>query len=134
MTLSAAEAHAAGLKAIPRLLERALPSWQQAIEDIAPALERSTAILYLGRGVHYPIAREGALKLKESAYINADGYPAGELMHGPNALVNEDATLVVLAPRDTSDPDSLLRYEKVLQLTRRLRDQGGRILAISTVC
>ena len=74
----------------------------------------------------------GALKLKESAYINADGYPAGELMHGPNALVSEDTTLVVLAPRDTSDPDAMLRYEKVLHLTRRLRDQGGRILAIAT--
>ena len=132
MTLGAAEAYAAGLRAIPELLERALPAWQQAIEDLAPALDHSSAILYLGRGVHYPIAREGALKLKESAYMNADGYPAGELKHGPNALVSDDTPIVMLAPRDVSDPDSMLRYEKVLQLTRELRQQGGRVLAIAT--
>jgi glutamine---fructose-6-phosphate transaminase (isomerizing) len=132
MTLGAAEAHGTGLKEIPALLERALPAWQQAIEDITPALDHSSTILYLGRGVHYPIAREGALKLKESAYMNADGYPAGELKHGPNALVSEDTPLVVLATRDVADPDSMLRYEKVLQLTRELRQQGGRVFAIAT--
>ena len=132
MTFGAAEAYGAGLRAIPALLERALPAWQQAVEDLAPALDHSSTILYLGRGVHYPIAREGALKLKESAYMNADGYPAGELKHGPNALVSEDAPIIMLAPRDVSDPDSMLRYEKVLQLTRELRQQGGRVLAIAT--
>lgn len=132
MTLNAAEAHAAGLRVIPTILERVLPAWRQAIEEIAPALEHSTAILYLGRGVHYPIAREGALKLKESAYMSAEGYPAGELKHGPNALVSDDTTLVVLAPRDRSDPDSMLRYEKVLQLTRELGNHGCRILALAT--
>lgn len=132
MTLAAAEAYGAGLRAIPELMETALPAWVQAIEDLAPELEDSTAILYLGRGVHYPIAREGALKLKESVYMNADGYPAGELKHGPNALVSEDTPIVVLAPRDLSDPDSIVRYEKVLQLTRELRRQGGRVLAIAT--
>jgi glutamine---fructose-6-phosphate transaminase (isomerizing) len=132
MTLGAAEAHGAALRAIPELLERALPGWEQAIQGLAPAIEDSTAILYLGRGVHYPIAREGALKLKESAYMNADGYPAGELKHGPNALVSEDTPVVVLASRDASDPDSMLRSEKVLQLTRELRQQGGRVLAIAT--
>jgi glutamine---fructose-6-phosphate transaminase (isomerizing) len=132
MTVGAAQAHGRSLRAIPGLMESALSAWQQAIEELAPALERSTAILYLGRGVHYAIAREGALKLKESAYMNADGYPAGELKHGPNALVSEDTPIVVLATRDCSDPDSMLRYEKVLQLTRELRDQGARILALAT--
>lgn len=132
MTLSATESYAAGLKEIPELLASALPSWQRSIEQLAPALERSTTILYLGRGVHYAIAREGALKLKESAYMNADGYPAGELKHGPSALISDETPLVVLAPRDLSDPDSMLRYSKVLQLTRELHDQGRRILAIAT--
>jgi glutamine---fructose-6-phosphate transaminase (isomerizing) len=132
MTLSAAEVYGTRLREIPELLALALPAWQQAIEDLAPALEHSTTMLYLGRGVHYPMAREGALKLKESAYMNADGYPAGELKHGPSALISEETPLVVLAPRDVSDPDSLLRYGKVLQLTRELRQQGRRILAIAT--
>jgi glucosamine--fructose-6-phosphate aminotransferase (isomerizing) len=132
MTLSAAEVYGTRLREIPELLALALPAWKQAIEDLAPALERSTTMLYLGRGVHYPMAREGALKLKESAYMNADGYPAGELKHGPSALISEETPLVVLAPRDVSDPDSLLRYGKVLQLTRELRQQGRRILAIAT--
>jgi glucosamine--fructose-6-phosphate aminotransferase (isomerizing) len=132
MTLATAEAHGRSLKAIPGLLERALPAWEAAIEELAPALQNSTSVLFLGRGVHYAIAREGALKLKESAYMNADGYPAGELKHGPNALVSEDTPIVVLATCDSADPDSVLRYEKVLQLTRDLRDQGARILALAT--
>jgi glutamine---fructose-6-phosphate transaminase (isomerizing) len=82
--------------------------------------------------VHYAIAREGALKLKESAYLQAEGYPAGELKHGPNALVSPDAPLVVLATQDPSDPDAMLRYRKVLQLMKDMRTQGATILAIAT--
>jgi glutamine---fructose-6-phosphate transaminase (isomerizing) len=132
MTLGIAEAHSRDLKAIPRLLDQALPVWEKAIEELAPSLRNSTSVLYLGRGVHYAIAREGALKLKESAYMNAEGYPAGELKHGPNALVSEDTPIIVLATRNPLDPDSTLRYEKVLQLTRELREQGTRILALAT--
>ena len=132
MPLDAAEVHARNLKAIPGLLERAIPVWESAIEKLAPALQHSTSVLYLGRGVHFAIAREGALKLKESAYMNADGYPAGELKHGPNALVSEHTPIVVLATRDSADPTSMLRYQKVLQLTRELRNQGARILALAT--
>jgi glucosamine--fructose-6-phosphate aminotransferase (isomerizing) len=132
MTLAAAEAHGRNLKAIPGLLEGALPAWEKAIEELAPALQHSTSVLYLGRGVHYAIAREGALKLKESAYMNGDGYPAGELKHGPNALVSEGTPIVVVATRDPADPDSMLRYDRVLQLTRELGDQGARILALAT--
>ena len=132
MTFAAAEAHVRNLKAIPAQLERAIPGWETAIEELAPALQHSTSVLYLGRGVHYAIAREGALKLKESAYMNADGYPAGELKHGPSALVSEHTPIVVLATRDSTDPDSMLRYQKVLQLTRELHDQGARILTLAT--
>ena len=132
MTTQAAEAHGRGLRQIPALMEAALPSWQQQIEAVAPELQRASTLLYLGRGVHYAIAREGALKLKESAYLTAEGYPAGELKHGPNALVSPDSYLVVLATVDRDDPDSVVRYERVLQLTREMKAQGARILALAT--
>jgi glucosamine--fructose-6-phosphate aminotransferase (isomerizing) len=132
MTQQAAEAHGRQLQRIPALLQAALPSWQQQIEQLTPQLLSSSSLLYLGRGVHYAIAREGALKLKESAYLNAEGYPSGELKHGPNALVSKDAPLIMIATADTSDPDSLVRYAKVLQLMKDMREQGARIVALAT--
>jgi glutamine---fructose-6-phosphate transaminase (isomerizing) len=90
MTQQAAEALGRQLREVPLLLQLALPGWQKRIEALAPELANSSTLLYLGRGAHYAIAREGALKLKESAYLNAEGYPAGELKHGPNALVSKD--------------------------------------------
>jgi glucosamine--fructose-6-phosphate aminotransferase (isomerizing) len=89
-------------------------------------------LLYLGRGAHYAIAREGALKLKESAYLNAEGYPSGELKHGPNALVSKDSPLIMIATADADDPDSLLRYSKVLQLMKDMQAQGAKIIALAT--
>ena len=68
--------------------------------------------LFLGRGIHYPIALEGALKLKEISYIHAEGYPAGEMKHGPNALIDENLPVVIIATRDPNSPQSMLRYEK----------------------
>ena len=132
MTLQAAEAHARRLQQIPRLLESSLPDWHRKIEAIAPDLQQATNFLYLGRGVHYAIAREGALKLKESAYLSAEGYPAGELKHGPNALVSNEAFLIMVATVDVDDPDSRVRYDRVLQLARDLKRQGARILALAT--
>ena len=132
MTLQAAEAHGRQLQEIPSLVERALPGWQEQIERLAPELQKANTFLYLGRGVHYAIAREGALKLKESAYLNAEGYPAGELKHGPNALVSKAAPLIMIATVDVNDPDSLLRYSKVLQLMKDMREQGARIIALAT--
>ena len=101
MTLPAVEKHCEELRKLPSLLEPAIERWRGELAAIAPELRGSRAFLYLGRGVHYAIAREGALKLKESAYLQAEGYPAGELKHGPNALVGSDAPLVFIA---TSDP------------------------------
>ncbi len=72
-------------------------------EDLAKALFRASDFLYLGRGIHFPIALEGALKLKEISYIHAEGYPAGEMKHGPNALIDENLPTVVLATRDPAD-------------------------------
>ncbi len=132
MTLQTAEAHGRRLQEIPLLLQTSLRKWHEAIEQLTPRLQKASAFLYLGRGVHYAIAREGALKLKESAYLNAEGYPAGELKHGPNALVSSTSPLVMIATVDASDPDSALRYSKVLQLMRDMRDQGARIIALAT--
>ena len=73
-------------------------------EELARILYKATDFLYLGRGIHFPIALEGALKLKEISYIHAEGYPAGEMKHGPNALIDSSLPVVVVASRDTSDP------------------------------
>lgn len=132
MTLQAAEAHGRELGELPGLIQAALPGWQRQIEALTPELANSSTLLYLGRAAHYAIAREGALKLKESAYLNAEGYPAGELKHGPNALVSKDAPLIMIATADAADPDSLLRYSKVLQLMKDMREQGARIVALAT--
>lgn len=130
MTGQAVAAHLERLKALPGQLAAVLPNWEAQVEEIAGQLCRSKGFLYLGRAVHYPIAREGALKLKESAYMQAEGYPAGELKHGPNALVSPEAPLVVLATRDHEDPDSVLRYEKTLQLMRDMKAQGATIFSV----
>jgi glutamine---fructose-6-phosphate transaminase (isomerizing) len=132
MTQQAAEVHGRQLREIPWLIQAALPSWQKQIDALTPQLAHSSTLLYLGRAAHYAIAREGALKLKESAYLNAEGYPAGELKHGPNALVSKEAPLIMIATADANDPDSLLRYSKVLQLMKEMREQGARIVALAT--
>jgi glutamine---fructose-6-phosphate transaminase (isomerizing) len=132
MTQQAAEMHGRELQELPSLIQTALPGWQKQIEALTPRLVSSSTLLYLGRGPHYAIAREGALKLKESAYLNAEGYPSGELKHGPNALVSEKAPLIMIATADVNDPDSLLRYSKVLQLMKDIREQGARIVALAT--
>jgi glutamine---fructose-6-phosphate transaminase (isomerizing) len=132
MTQQTVEMHGRQLQKIPQLIQASLPGWQKQIERLTPQLENSSTLLYLGRGPHYAIAREGALKLKESAYLNAEGYPAGELKHGPNALVSKDAPLIMIATADVNDPDSVLRYSKVLQLMKDMREQGARIIALAT--
>lgn len=132
MTAQAAAAHLEHLEALPAALAESLKRWETQVREIAEKTQSARGFLYLGRAIHYAIAREGALKLKESAYIQAEGYPAGELKHGPNALVSADAPLVVLATRDESDPDSVLRYQKTLQLMRDMQAQGARIISIMT--
>ena len=101
------------------------------VATIAAQYSDAQSFLFLGRGIHYPIAREGALKLKESAYLHAEGYPSGELKHGPNALVGEGTPLVMIATVDHDDPDSTQRYEKIVHLMRDMREQGANILAIA---
>lgn len=132
MTLQATQALGRELQQIPEAMQKALPGWQTQIEGLTADLADSSTLLYLGRAAHYAIAREGALKLKESAYMNAEGYPSGELKHGPNALVSKDTPLIMLATADSNDPDSVLRYAKVLQLMKDMRAQGARIIALAT--
>ncbi|HWB33532.1 MAG TPA: glutamine--fructose-6-phosphate aminotransferase [Acidobacteriaceae bacterium] len=101
-------------------------------EALARDFANARDFLFLGRGIHYPIALEGALKLKEISYIHAEGYPAGEMKHGPNALIDESLPVVCIATRDTSDPASVLRYEKTLSNIQEVTARSGRVIAIAT--
>jgi len=130
MTQQAVSTRCVQFQSLIAQLRDALPRWEQQTQALAARLEHAKTLLYLGRGIHYAIAREGALKLKESAYLQAEGYPAGELKHGPNALVSREAPLVVLATQDRDDPDSVLRYSKTLQLLHDMRAQNAEIIAI----
>ena len=121
----------AQLAALPALIARQLDGWQKRLSELADIYHDAKTLLFLGRGIHYAIAREGALKLKESSYIHAEGYPTGELKHGPNALVSDEVPLVILATVDRSDAESVLRYEKTLALISDIRTQGAKIIAIS---
>jgi glutamine---fructose-6-phosphate transaminase (isomerizing) len=101
-------------------------------ENLARQFFRFTDFLYLGRGIHYPIALEGALKLKEISYIHAEGYPAGEMKHGPNALISEKLPVVVLATRDENDPESMTRYEKSVSNIQEVKARDGIVIAVVT--
>ncbi len=101
-------------------------------EALAREFSSARDFLFLGRGIHYPIALEGALKLKEISYIHAEGYPAGEMKHGPNALIDETLPVVCIATRDLSDPTSVQRYEKTLSNIQEVTARSGRVIAIAT--
>ena len=118
------------LAALPHKLEEVL-KLDSKIEKIARTLSRSNDFLFLGRGVHFPIALEGALKLKEISYIHAEGYPAGEMKHGPNALIDENLPVVFVATKDENIEESRLIYEKVLNNIREVKSRDGIILSIA---
>jgi glutamine---fructose-6-phosphate transaminase (isomerizing) len=120
------------LSRIPAKVEEVLRSRSTQCEQLAKDFSAVRDFLYLGRGIHFPIALEGALKLKEISYIHAEGYPAGEMKHGPNALIDETLPVVVLVTRDESDPASKLRYEKTLSNIQEVRARSGRVIAIAT--
>jgi glucosamine--fructose-6-phosphate aminotransferase (isomerizing) len=119
------------LRDLPAMIERQLDTWHAQTQKLAAKYRDAATFLYLGRGVHYAVAREGALKMKESSYVHAEGYPTGELKHGPNALVGEQVPLVALATFDRNLDDSFLRYEKTLQLLEDMKRQGARVIAIA---
>jgi glucosamine--fructose-6-phosphate aminotransferase (isomerizing) len=119
------------LLAVPDAIEAQLPRWEKSMAELAAKYRDAVTFLFLGRGIHYAIAREGALKLKEASYVHAEGYPTGELKHGPNALVSEEVPLVVIATVDPNDDGSVLRYEKTLQLLSDMKKQGARVIALA---
>ncbi len=120
------------LSRIPAKMEEILRGRSTQCEELARDFAHARDFLYLGRGIHFPIALEGALKLKEISYIHAEGYPAGEMKHGPNALIDETLPVVVLATRDESDPASKLRYEKTLSNVQEVTARSGRVIAVAT--
>jgi glucosamine--fructose-6-phosphate aminotransferase (isomerizing) len=112
------------LRLIPDLVGQALDR-EADVERVALVMKNSKSCLYLGRGINMPIAYEGALKLKEISYIHAEGYPAGEMKHGPIALIDRDMPVVVLAPKDPW-------YEKMISQIEQAKARGGMIIAIAT--
>ena len=124
-TLAPAEAraHVDGLLKLPQTLEWALKA-SAGVEEIARSFHQRRDFLYLGRGINYPIALEGALKLKEISYIHAEGYPAGEMKHGPIALIDEDLPVVAVCPRDHV-------FEKMLGNIQEANARGGAVIAVT---
>ncbi|MGA8073855.1 MAG: SIS domain-containing protein, partial [Candidatus Acidiferrales bacterium] len=104
----------------------------EACDELAKRYQKVHDFLFLGRGIHYPIALEGALKLKEISYIHAEGYPAGEMKHGPNALIDENLPVVVIATRDDSDPASVQRYEKTVSNIQEVKARDGIVISVVT--
>ncbi|WP_428428691.1 glutamine--fructose-6-phosphate transaminase (isomerizing) [Pararhizobium sp.] len=112
------------LAEMPRIMGKVLNSIQPAIENLARELSKCKDVLYLGRGTSYPLAMEGALKLKEISYIHAEGYAAGELKHGPIALIDENMPVIVIAPHDRF-------FEKTVSNMQEVAARGGRIIFIT---
>jgi glucosamine--fructose-6-phosphate aminotransferase (isomerizing) len=114
----------ADLRLVPDLVGRCLDRDSQ-VEKVARLLMNTSHCLYLGRGINMPTAYEGALKLKEISYIHAEGYPAGEMKHGPIALIDRDMPVIVIAPRDPW-------YEKMFSQIEQARARGGFVIALAT--
>ena len=133
-TLSATDSRmlADALNRVPGKIEEILRTRAAECEQLALPYSTARDFLYLGRGIHFPIALEGALKLKEISYIHAEGYPAGEMKHGPNALIDETLPVVVLATKDDANPDSVLRYEKTLSNIQEVTARAGKVIAVAT--
>jgi len=118
---------------IPHKMETILQAEETGFyETLARQYFRQSDFLYLGRGIHYPIALEGALKLKEISYIHAEGYPSGEMKHGPNALIDENLPVVVLATRDETDPASMTLYEKSVSNIKEVKARDGIVISVAT--
>ncbi|MCA1621807.1 MAG: glutamine--fructose-6-phosphate transaminase (isomerizing) [Acidobacteria bacterium] len=132
-TLSEEESkrHAQQLAELPVKIEHLL-SDSDGLEELAREFHRATDFLYLGRGINFTVALEGALKLKEISYIHAEGYPAGEMKHGPNALIDERLPVVVVNPREEGDRASELRYEKTHSNIVEVKAREGVVISVLT--
>src|SRR4029453_8366751 len=124
LSADASRPHVDALLQLPHLLESTLKLAPE-VEEIAARFHSRTDFLYLGRGINYPIALEGALKLKEISYIHAEGYPAGEMKHGPIALIDEQMPVVTIAPTDHV-------FEKMIGNMQEVKARGGSVLALTT--
>jgi len=124
LSLEASKPHLDALLQLPLLLEQTLKVAPE-IDEAAARFHARTDFLYLGRGINYPIALEGALKLKEISYIHAEGYPAGEMKHGPIALIDEQMPVVAIAPRDHV-------FEKMIGNMQEVKARGGAVIALTT--
>ena len=124
LTADAARPHLEALTQLPLLIEQALKC-EPVTEEIAKRFYHRSDFLYLGRGINYPIALEGALKLKEISYIHAEGYPAGEMKHGPIALIDEQLPVVTIAPHDHV-------FEKMIGNVQEAKARGGSVIALTT--
>ena len=131
MSPEQAKASVQELMRIPGKLEQIL-THDEACDELAKTYIRAHDFLFLGRGIHYPIALEGALKLKEISYIHAEGYPAGEMKHGPNALIDESLPVVIIATRDVNSPASMVRYEKTISNLKEVKARSGIVIALAT--
>jgi glucosamine--fructose-6-phosphate aminotransferase (isomerizing) len=114
---------------LPGKVETVLKSASDC-ERLADKYHKVQDFLFLGRAIHYPIAMDGALKLKEVSYIHAEGYPTGETKHGPNALIDENLPVVIIATCDRDDPGSVQRYEKSVANIKGFKQQSARVIAI----
>jgi glutamine---fructose-6-phosphate transaminase (isomerizing) len=114
--------HIQGLLELPRLMEQTL-EMENAVAELAREISRHKNFLFLGRGINYPLALEGALKLKELSYVHAEGYPAGEMKHGPIALLEDGFPVIALNPRDSS-------YDRMMGNLEEVRAREGRVIAI----
>lgn len=126
-----AKQHAQQLAELPVKIEHLLND-DDLFEELSKDFFRSQDFLYLGRGINFPVALEGALKLKEISYIHAEGYPAGEMKHGPNALIDERLPVVFINPREEGNQASEVRYEKTHSNIVEVKAREGIVLAIVT--
>ncbi|HEY0658292.1 MAG TPA: glutamine--fructose-6-phosphate transaminase (isomerizing), partial [Pyrinomonadaceae bacterium] len=123
--------HAQQLAELPLKIEHLLGDADN-IEELSKEFFRTTDFLYLGRGINFPVALEGALKLKEISYIHAEGYPAGEMKHGPNALIDEKLPVVVVNTREEGNTRSELRYEKTHSNIVEVKARDGIVISVLT--
>jgi len=131
LSLEQSREHVRQLSELPVKME-ALLGCDEVLNELSREFFNSTDFLYLGRGINFPVALEGALKLKEISYIHAEGYPAGEMKHGPNALIDGKLPVVFVAPRDENSPSSRLRYEKTMSNVIEVKARDGKVVAVVT--
>jgi glucosamine--fructose-6-phosphate aminotransferase (isomerizing) len=132
--LTAAEvaSRAQALSVVPNLIELSLDRYNAEAETTSADFWQDQTFVFLGRGVHYPIALEGALKLKEISYVHAEGYPTGEFRHGPTALITETLPVVAIVTYDRHDPESVVRYQKSICLMEEIREISKRQILLAS--